>query len=500
MSSDVFNIRKDIAVALVLGTAVTLLCIVSGPGTIDGMDGPELAAAGYTMEIPHSPGYPLLMWLLRLSGGRGYNSLRVFGCLIAGLATCGVYSALRSFRIKTAPSAAGSLLLVSSGAVMSQLNILEVHSLSLLLASLALVFRETRLGPYAMSMSVFGGHPLSMLLLPMTINRRWRRTWPLAILPATMWLYIPLRAQTAMVIHYGAPKGIQSILKYMTMYGGRITAPSFSGLWEMACSLGPVTIMVFLLAVLLGRFNRRVLFSLAGVFLIFLFYGISDVQAYSWLFLLPLTVVAAAGFQRLYEKRRFLSNLLMICLVTASIVSGVLISWDSRGDAMQIITEDLLRGVPLNRVICTNDVLSYSCAYLIKVEDRRPDLLPFDRNGLFFSFSLLNGPLRELPSEIAGRYVYAVGDWGNLPPSGLLFSAEGIHLAWERYDIFSKDIRPAEALTGNILAEFWALRALQEDSHDEILAAFRMAQEFAESQGAKSAVNHLIDNYLNSLQ
>ena len=49
------------AIAIVMGVSIALLCIISGPGTFDGQDGPEFAVAGQRMEIPHSPGYPLFL-------------------------------------------------------------------------------------------------------------------------------------------------------------------------------------------------------------------------------------------------------------------------------------------------------------------------------------------------------------------------------------------------------------------------------------------------------
>ncbi|MCK5851185.1 MAG: hypothetical protein KAH23_09740 [Kiritimatiellae bacterium] len=486
--------REDLVIALALGIIIAMVCIISGPKTIDSMDGPELAVAGLRMEIPHAPGYPLMMWLLRLSGGRDYNSFRVFGCMVSGLAACGVFFAIRSFRIPPTESALGALMLISSGAVMTQLNILEVHSLSLLLASLAIALRETRLGSYALSMSVFGGHPLSIFLIPIVINRRWIKTWPLALIPATMWLYVPIRSHTALVMHYGRPEGIAEIIQYMTMYGGRFSGFSLSGLWRTLGLMGPVSVVCFLIAVWFGRFDRRFFITIIGILLVFLFYGIPDVEAYSWLLLLPLSVAAASGLHRLFNKQ-LLVRLMMLCLIAASIVSGTLNSWDKRGDVSQIISSDILRGIPPNRILCTTDGLSYYCAYLMEVEDRRPDLLAVDRFGLIYKFSLLNGPLRTVPSKIAGRYVYATGAWGSLPPSGLLFSTEGTRLAWEEYDVFSIGIRPTEQMACDVLAEFWALRAVQEDNHSEIMAAFGKAQEYAESEGAINAINNLIESY-----
>jgi hypothetical protein len=487
--------RTDAAVALALAVFTAVLCVLSGPNSFDGTDGPEFAVAGLRMEIAHSPGYPLFIWLLRLSGGTDYNGFRVFGCMISGLAASGVYLAIRSFRRDPVPSAIGSLVLVSSGAVMAQLNTLEVHGLALLLASLAIALRETRLGPYAMSMSVFGGHPLSALLVPLAVNRSWRRTWPLALIPATIWLYVPLRAQSAMVMHYAVGSGVQGFLHYMTMYSGKLSTISVTGLWTTVLSAGLPTVAVFILAACFGRIDRRTIATLAGVLPLFLFYDVPDIQTYSWLLLLPMAVVAASGLQRLTEKGNRYFRMLMVLLIPGSVVSGILTGWDRAGGAMQIITSDMLRGIPPGRVLCTKDGTAYYCAYLLEVEDRRPDLMPVDRYGLVFPYSRLYGPLRQVPSLIASRYVHAIGAWGNLPPSGLLFSAEGGRLAWDEYDVFSSELNPPESIARDLLAELWCLRAVQESDCHRTMSAFEKAGEFAESEGARSAVNRMIDSY-----
>lgn len=492
---DATPVRMDAAVGLVLAVFTAVLCVLSGPNTFDGTDGPEFAVAGLRMEIAHSPGYPLFIWLLRISGGRDYNSFRVFGSMISGMAAFGVYLAARSFRAAPIASAASTLLLVASGTVMAQLNSLEVHGLSLLLASLALASRKTRLGPYAMSMSVFGGHPLSALLLPLAVNRTWRQTWPLALIPATIWLFVPLRAQSAMVMHYGIRSSAQGLLDYMTMYAGKLSPISFSGIWTTLLSTGPLTVAVFILAAAFGRFDKRAFVALAGVLLLFLFYDVPDIQAYSWLLLLPLAIVAASGLQRLNETGNRSVRMLVVLLIFGSVLSGVLMSWDRAGDAMHIITSDMLRGIPPGRVLCTKDGTAYYCAYLLEVEDRRPDLMAVDRYGLVFPYSRLFGPLRQVPALIASRYVYAIGAWGSLPPSGLLFSAEGGRLAWEEYDAFNPELNPTESIARDLLAEFWCLRAVQENDYHQIMSAFEKAQGFAESEGAINATNHLIESY-----
>lgn len=457
------------------------------------MDGAELAVAGQRLEIPHSPGYPLFMWLLRISGGRSYNELRIFNCLISGLAAGAVYFALKSYSLKTFPAAAGSMLLIFSGPVFSQLNILEVHGLSLLLASVAIASRNSRSGPYAFGMSVFGGHPLSVFLFPLVVGKKWLKYWPLGLLPATMWLYVPLRAKSASVMHYGAPGDLREILDYFMMYEGRVSSPSLSGITSLLTAIGPVTAIILLLICICGKFGKRTVLTIAGVLLVFLLYNIPDADSYSWMLLLPLSIVAGSGIQRFSEKKRMVTGLLLISAIFASAVSGILLSWDRRENAMQTITSDLMRGVPFERVICITGGTSYYCAYLTEAEDRRPDLLAVDRTGLVYPFSLFYGPIGQVPPEIAGRYVYATGTWGSLPPSGLLFSVEGNRLDWSEYDVFSDNFEYSESMAGDMLAEMWVLRSVQEDDAVARNAALSKALECAESDDAVNAVYQFIN-------
>ena len=347
-------------------------------------------------------------------------------------------------------------------------------------------------------MAVFGGHPLALLLLPLVVDRRWRRTWPLALIPATLWLYVPLRAPTALVMHYGAPGTLHGILGYMGMYGGRISGAALPGLLRTLAALGPVTGAVYLVTVLSGRPSARILLTLACVLPVFLFYGVPDVEAYAWLLLLPLGIASAAGIQRLLDRRLAAITLPLLCLAASSAVLGVAGSWDRRGGAVHAIASDILRGVPHGRILCTMDAPSYYCAYLLEVEDRRPDLLAIDRGGLIYGFGLTNGPLGVIPVELSGRVFHATGAWESLPPSGILFSVEDRSLPWEAYDVFDGGLQPTEPLARDMMAEFWSLRALQEEDPDAVAAALERAREYAESRGANSAVDRLAGQLLGS--
>lgn len=483
----------DTVVSLLMLLTVTTLCILTGPGTFDAMDGAELAVAGIRLEIPHSPGYPLLLWLLRVSGGRSYQELRFFSCLLSGLAAVAVYVAARSYNIGSPASSAASVLLVTSGAVLSQLNLLEVHGLSIILASIAIAFRRSRLGPYFFGMSVFGGHPLSFFLLPILLSRRWLRYWFLGLIPATMWFYVPVRGYASTVMHYGRPSGISGFIGYLSMYGGRISSPSLSGLGEFITAMGTVSCVAYLWGILPGKYRWRRFASVAGVLLVFLCYDVPDIASYSWLLLLPLSIQAAEGFQTLMGKSCKTLWIISIAVVLVlSSISGIYYGLDRRNDAMQMIVSDVLRGIPPDRVLCTTGGTSYYCAYMMEAEDRRPDLTALDRYGMVYSLSLLYGPIGTIPSETAGRYVYATEAWGSLPPSGVLFSMEGRWLDWNSYDVFKENMIPGEEITADMLAEMWCIRAFQETDESAASVAFDRALEYSESDMAKAAVEQLI--------
>jgi hypothetical protein len=160
---------------------------------------------------------------------------------------------------------------------------------------------------------------------------------------------------------------------------------------------------------------------------------------------------------------------------------------------MQVIASDLIRGAPAGRVLCTSDGPTYFCAYMLQAEDRRPDLIPVERFGIAFRFRPFREPLRRVPPELAGRRVYATGAWGSLPPSGLLFSAEGVRLDWEEYDVFTLEGPPEEEMARDMLAEMWSMRALQEGSEEAAATALSRAREMASSPAAVQAVERLME-------
>lgn len=482
------NKNADLFMSGTLAALVAGVCLFTGPGSFDAMDGAELAVAGMRLEISHSPGYPLLMWILRVSGRRSYQDLRLVTCLISGLAAGCVFLSVRSFGAKRLASMAASLLFVSSAVVMAELNILEVHGLSLLLASAAIALRNTPLGPYAFGMSVFGGHPLSVFLLPMVISRMWLKRSYLALIPATIWLYVPLRAPSASVMHYGGPATLEEFYHYLSMYGGRITAITFSGVGNLVSRIGALTLGVFIAGTLMSRFCARTALALLGILAVFFFYRIPDICAYSWIVLLPVTVVVADGFQRIIVRHRIPAAILITTFVAASVFSGINTAVDNRNDSMEVIVSDLFRGIPHERVFCSTGGTSYYIAYMMENEDMRPDLLAIDTYGIVHSLSLIHRISGGIPSEFGGRPVHATAAWGVLPPSGILFSIEERVTDWSIYDVFSADIKPSEEMVGDMIAEIWCIRALQEESNEAAFHALEKAAEYAVSENAVSAV------------
>jgi len=171
---------------------VCVAAFLTGPPTFDAVDGAEFAVVGMRVEICHSPGYPLFIWLVRTTGmvfgGFDYIILRILSSLLAGLSVPACFFALKALGTGGRGSLLGSLLFitltpvfsqmnileVTLTPVFSQMNILEVHSLAVLLLLIAIAVMRTRLATYSMGMALFAGHPTSLVLLPLVVSKRFR--------------------------------------------------------------------------------------------------------------------------------------------------------------------------------------------------------------------------------------------------------------------------------------------------------------------------------------
>lgn len=449
---------------LLLGAlAAALLAWIGGPPSFDAVDGAEFALAGHRLEIPHSPGYPLFMMILRVGSmvlGPLYGHLRLITCLLAGACFPAAFLALSSLGVSRPGAFAGAAALLLLPPVISHLNVLEVHGLSVLLILLAVAGRKGRAGPFLASMALFGGHPVGILMLPLAASRRWFSRWAaLAALPASLLLYVPLRAGGAGVAHFTRPSTVSHAFAYFTMHAGRLGAPSTDGLIAAAGALGTVCgSAVAVMAAAGGRPSLRAVISFAGGILFLSIYRVPDPESFVWLALLPLALPVSVGARRLISLGGN-GKLALGCLLLPLGFSGVVRAWRGSDDAACRYTQDVLAALPPGAIIHTEGHSTFYIGYMLFNEGVRPDLIPCDQNGNFFFLSLR----RPLPASLGGRPVYSTRAWDDpaLVLSGLLFGPPGEEPDWGSYSIFNWSGRSPDAMAHDLAAEAWTLRMVQ---------------------------------------
>jgi hypothetical protein len=481
-----------VTLAAAIALAVGVAALASGPSAFDAVDGAELSLAGSRMEIAHPPGYPLLLLLLRLGGASTYPGHRVLTSVLAGLAAACVYGAVRSFGRSRPASAGASLLLALSPPVLGQLNLLEVHGLSLLLCGLALMLRRRPAGPYLLGLAVFGGHPASLCLLPAFLGGRCRlSSLALAALPATLLLYIPLRAEEATLLHYTSPDTFGQWISYLGLYGGRVAGPSAPRLLELLGAPGPVAGAALAVALLSGRPRSWRLPMAALLALLFVVsYDVRDLYAYWWLVLLPLAPWLATGLERIRTAGR--GPLPMAAVVVAGAVAGLAGAWRSGDVAARRVACDMARGAGPDGIYCTVGHQTFYAAYLLETDDLRPDLVPADMYGNLFGMRLGSPDGTGIPDSLGRRPVYATRGWRSLPLKGLLFTVDGPGLPWDRYEVFASPPQTDDPLARDQLAECWLRRALSEEGEDR-MRAFAAADSLASTGETRERIHGLRD-------
>jgi hypothetical protein len=482
-----------------LALLTALICLMCGPARFDAVDGAEFAVAGRNLDIPHPPGYPLFLWILRLSGtpsGHTYAGMLAANCILTALAYLVLTRAFLSLGTGEAGSIIGPFLFLNLPPVLSQTCILEVHALAITLVAFALLMRKSRAGPYFFSLAMFGGHPTSILTLPMAWSERFRSWWILsALLPLTLWLYVPLRSQAASIAHYTRPDTILHMIGYFGLYGSRLSSPSTEGLLTITASLGPVVLAVLLILTAAGWRNwRRTVPSIAAALIFFSVYRTDDLDSMAWLALLPLGVLAASGISRFW-KLGITGRAIALLLAAAGCIAGIAGSVRRDDDAAWLISRDMLGSTGFESVYCTISHDTYYLAYLIDMEDYRPDILPVDLYGNYFSLTLTE----PLPVELGGRLVYSTRAWGEpgFELRGLLFGPAGPAPDWDRFDIFGFSTNVRDRRTRDLLAEAWVRRALQQSDPMQRDSLGRIALEWSATSATRERISGLLENYLN---
>lgn len=447
--------------ACILGLAVAAAAFVAGPPSFDAIDSTEFILAADDLSIAHPPSHSLFLMLLHLFPGRGFTSGRLLTALLGGAAAAAAFFAARleggpcSFR--AALLSAGLML---SPPVFTQINTVEVYGTALLLVICARLARGTPAGPYLFGLSVFGGHPLNSLLAPVCIGRAWRRWWPLLSIPAGLLLFVPLRAVSPPGLnpHYTRPDTITELAAYFSLYSGRLGAFSIDGFRLMGSwTAASTAAMLALAAFARPRPSETASFVMAAAFLAF--YRVPDPSGMAFPALLPVWLTAVRGAGRLASERSEAVGLAAAACCLAVSVFGIGSSSRCRDSIARTVACDMMREAPPGAVYCTIGHDTFHAAYLLSIEDRRPDILPSDTYGNYFALSLAE----PFQAKLSGRPVVATRAWNSpeLELSGLVFMQRDTRRSVPRLDLEGLTADSPDAFAMDLAAESYARLALQ---------------------------------------
>ena len=497
--------RQGLLAASLFAICVGAITWLSGPDGFDHLDGNEFVICGRELGIPHPPGYPLFIFVLRtaaetLPGSTiDYDFYRMTSSFIAAAGYLAGVAVMMSFGAGVIPALLGSFLFFTSGPVLGQLNLVEIHGFGVLLVLVAILARRSRSGPYFFSLAVFGGHPLAFLLLPVVFTKRFRERWVLlAVIPATLVLFVPVRSMFPALSHYAYPSSLGEFSSYFTLYStllGDISGRVLTALSRIY-RLVPMGILLGFVAIS-GRMKWMLLASCLVGMLFLSSYDITDTESMLWIIILPLSIWAAFGIDRLVSVGG-VTALFAVFLVGISALLGVRQSWRAEDDSASIISRDMIRGIAPQGIFITKGFTTFCTAYLLEVEDLRPDIIPMDGSNCYFHLA----PPIVLPAEMAGRPVYTNRAWNDevLLPNGLLFSAVRTEVDWEMYDLFWMTGNVIDVNSRDQLASLWMLRGFQTEDANQRAVIWSVALNWAWSTPTLIGMNCRITSYQHYLQ
>ncbi len=208
----------DKFIGILIGiSALVLYWRTLAPTVLDGDSG-EYQYLTYVLGVPHSPGYPLYIFLGKLFTlipvGQVAYRVNLLSAVSAALAASLVYWAARRMIVSRASAALATLICVVAPSMWGSAVVAEVYALHLLLGVLvvllALHWHQTgNLRSFYGAALVYGlgltNHPISWFMLPALLSLLWmdraRLNWGslargtlLVLLPLLMYVYIPIRA------------------------------------------------------------------------------------------------------------------------------------------------------------------------------------------------------------------------------------------------------------------------------------------------------------------
>jgi hypothetical protein len=280
----------------------------------------------------------------------------------------------------------------------------------------------------------------------------------LAALPATLLLYVPLRAGAHTTAHYAHPVHFEQYLSYMGLYSDRLEAPSAGRLGEALGSLGILGGGILGILAAAGRPTPRELSALGLAALALSCYRVPDPDSMLWIALLPAWLPAARGLDRLLARGRIAAALAAVATLVFA-AGGIRSAFRSSDDIASTIASDMLRSAPSEAVYCAVGHDVFYTAYLLRIDDRRPDIIPVDLYGAYFDLHLQ----QPLPSALGQRPVIATRAWDSpgFLLEGLVFSTSRRPPVWEALDIYRFGGWSPDAFARDLVAEAWMRRALQ---------------------------------------
>jgi len=483
---------------LIISATVFATALLTGPPSFDSVDGAEFAVAGSRLEIAHAPGYPLFLLLIRTATilfSPLYGHLRLINCMIGAMILPVSVMAMKKSGISFTPSVFAGLLFIFSAPVMAQLNSLEVYPLAMLLAFSAIASKRTGLNGYATGMAVFAGHPVSALCLSLmtTGTRRWKSFLMAALLPASLFLYIPLRSMGSTVAHYGHPSSLGEIAAYFSMHSGRIAIPSPDRLLEALSSLGFITGAVILaLAAFGGKLKPRQDLPLLFSLLFLASYELPDPAGQMWIFLLPVSIRCAGGMERIIRNSG-IPRWVMLIPVLLSAVSGTVMSNRSQDDIAMRWTIDTMSQIQPRAIYRTVAHDAFYAAYAVHVLGFRSDIILSDPFGNYFE--LLIPP--PVPPVIGDRTVNISRAWDRVDAfelKGLIFQPAGtepVEPDWDGMEVFHFSGSSPDPMALDLAAEAWARRMIQETDMRMRDSSYTRAMNFASTEMTRDRIEDL---------
>ncbi len=470
------------------GLLSALVIFAAGPPSFDALDGAEFTVASDGLSIAHPPSHPLFLMLLRIFPGRGFASGRLMLAILGGA------TAVLAAKAAAGPGAMRALsacALVFSPPILAQFDTVEVYGLALFLALAALLMRSSPAGPYLFGLSVFGGHPLCALLAPAHIGRHWRRWWPLALPAVGLMLYVPLRAASPSALdpHYTRPDTLRNLSAFFGMYSGRLGGISTGGF----ALLGPWTAAAAVPMCILAAAGRPRPGEIAALILslgLLAFYAVPDPAGMAFPAVLSLWLPAARGAAGLSGSRSIAARIAAPACMAAVAALGLAGSVRSSDRIARTISCDMLRETDPGAVYCTTGHDTFHAAYLLSIEDLRPDVIPSDTYGNYFHLSL-----REpFPDSIGGRPVIATRAWESpsLLLSGLVFRPADAEEEAVRLDVEGLRAVSPDAFATDLAAEAFARLAMQ-TSGSERDSLSRLALSMAGTRTTRARLEAMLE-------